>query len=152
MGGGGSGGGGPPAAAAPTRRRRFERQGVAAEQLQRCHRMNVSPIKGECDEEMQVWTPRTHEHHWPRLPRNPAPTFTVHVSLAELERDARSKRRDARDVVRAAADALAFSAVAAAAGSAVAAAVADIADIAGEKRARPFGPPLAPLIDIPDVD
>ena len=110
--------------------------------------MNVSPIKGECDEEVLVWTPRTFGYHWPYMPRNPAPAKMVHVSLPELERDARSQRRDARDVVRAAADALDVSAVAAAAGSAVAANNTDLGDILPLKRARPFGPPVAPLIDV----
>ena len=110
--------------------------------------MNVSPIKGECDEEVLVWTPRTFGYHWPYMPRNPAPPKMVHVSLAELERDARSQRRDARDVVRAAADALGVSAVAAAAGSADTDGGTDLGNILPMKRSRTFGSPVVTLIDV----
>jgi hypothetical protein len=114
--------------------------------------MNASPGEGNRDEEIEVWTPRTHQLHWPRNARIPVPTLTVVLSLEALQSDAamlaRCKRVIARDVVRAAADAKDAAAVAAAAVSAVA----DIADSVGAKRALPFAPIVAPHIDVPNVD
>jgi hypothetical protein len=114
--------------------------------------MNASPGEGNRDEEIEVWTPRTHQLHWPVMARIPVPTFTVCLSLADLQHDAamlaRCNRVKARDVVRAAAYALEAAAVAAAAVSAVA----DIADSVGAKRALPFAPIVAPHIDVPNVD
>jgi len=114
--------------------------------------MNASPDGRKCDEEVEVWTPRTHQLRWPRIARIPVPTCTMFISLADLERDAacmaRDKRCDARNAARTAAYAFDAAAVAAAAVSAVA----DISALVGAKRALPFDPVVAPIIDIPNVD
>jgi hypothetical protein len=114
--------------------------------------MKVVGLERSCDEEAEVWTPRTYRLNYPIRARIPVPTFSVFISLEDLERDAaivaRHKRSDARDVVRAAAYAIDAAAVAAAAVSAVA----DISELVGKKRALPFDPVVAPIVDIPNVD
>ena len=101
------------------------------------------------DEEALLWTPRTHESQFRRIPRIPVAAFTYLDSLAHLENIARNERAKARQVVRDAAEASADAAVAI---PAVAAAVSVVAHIYGQKRARPCALPDAPPIVIPNVD